>query len=166
MSVVGQEQRAGEGRPLESRTKDQRGARWRSKLYDSQPHQEPKPRRLKGPVTWDKAAGSYSIITKPIGTRSLKRQREGADPEPVLRGRKLTEIDAPAILRYVAHRRAQGKAANTVNVELATLRRALRLAQELGHLASVPVIRTLRPAPPRKDSLRRASRSCGGGAAR
>jgi integrase len=36
-----------------------------------------------------------------------------------------------------------------VNVELATLRRALRLAQELGHLASIPVIRTLRPAPPR-----------------
>ena len=65
-------------------------------------------------------------------------------------GWPLADIDAALILRYVAHRQAHGKAANTVNVELATLRRALRLAHELGHLTSVPPIRTLRPASPRQ----------------
>jgi integrase len=63
-------------------------------------------------------------------------------------GWPLADIDAALILRYVAHRQVQGKAANTVNVELATLRRALRLAHELGHLTSVPSIRTLKPASP------------------
>ena len=48
-------------------------------------------------------------------------------------GCKHADIDASATLRHIPRRRARGKAANTVNVELATLRRALRLAQELGH---------------------------------
>ncbi len=62
---------------------------------------------------------------------------------------RITDIDAAAVLRYMAERRRQGKAPATINIELATLRRALRLAQELGHLPSVPIIRTLRPTPPR-----------------
>ena len=33
---------------------------------------------------------------------------------------KLGDIDAPMILRYVAQRRAEGKAANTINADLAT----------------------------------------------
>jgi integrase len=130
-------------------------AKRRIKLYDSYPRTEPLPSRFKGQTkeqtTWDEAADQLLDYYRGFGTR---RPHEAAR---VLRtlgrffgGWKLTDIDAPAILRYVAHRRAQGKAANTVNVELATLRRALRLAQELGHLASVPVIRTLRPAPPRQ----------------
>ena len=64
-------------------------------------------------------------------------------------GMKLGDINAPTILRYVAQRRAEGKAANTINADLATLRRALKLAQEMGHLAAVPPIRLLKPAPPR-----------------
>ena len=133
------------------RTKDKREARRRLKLYDSQPHQEPIPGRLRSPVTWDVAAGQLLDYYQAFGTR--RPHEAGRVLRTLSRffgGWKLTDIDAPAILRYVAHRRAQGKAANTVNVELATLRRALRLAQELGHLASVPVIRTLRPAPPRQ----------------
>jgi integrase len=39
--------------------------------------------------------------------------------------------------------------AATINVELATLRRALRLQVEYGKLDGVPTIRMLRPAPPR-----------------
>jgi integrase len=65
-------------------------------------------------------------------------------------GWRITDIDAAAVLRYVAERRRQGKAPATINIELATLRRALRLSQELGHIFSVPIIRTLRPAPPRQ----------------
>jgi hypothetical protein len=64
------------------------------------------------------------------------------------RGWKLGDIDSAAILSYVSHQRGAGKAAATINVNLATLRRALRLAYEHGKLARVPVVRTLRPAPP------------------
>jgi integrase len=61
----------------------------------------------------------------------------------------LRTIDSPAILGFVAHRRSEGRAAATINVELATLRKALRLAQEHGKLDRVPRIHMLRPAPPR-----------------
>jgi hypothetical protein len=37
----------------------------------------------------------------------------------------------------------------TINVELATLRRALRLSHEYGKLEKLPVIRMLKPAAPR-----------------
>jgi integrase len=125
-------------------------ARRRLKLYDSQSHQEPIPTRLKTPVTWDTAATDLIRYYEAYSTR---RPQEAARVLRTLTGFfgswKLADIDASAILRYVARRRAHGKAANTVNVELATLRCALRLARELGHLASVPIIRTLRPAPPR-----------------
>ena len=133
------------------RTKDKCEARRRLKLYDSQPRPEPMPARVKSPVTWDEAASELLDYYQAFGTR--RPHEAGRVLRTLSRfcgGWKLTDIDAPAILRYVAHRRAQGKAANTVNVELATLRRALRLAQELGYLASVPIVRTLRPAPPRQ----------------
>ena len=64
-------------------------------------------------------------------------------------GMKLGDVDAATVLRYVAQRRAERKAADTINTELATLRRALRLAQEMGHLPTVPPVRLLKPAPPR-----------------
>jgi integrase len=132
------------------KTRSKVEARRRLKLYDSQPRREPMPARVKSPVTWDKAAEELLAYYEAYGTR---RVSEAAGKARTLsryfQGMKLGDIDAPMILRYVARRRAEGKAANTVNVELATLRRALRLAQELGHLASVPTIRSLRPAPPR-----------------
>jgi integrase len=132
------------------KTRNKPEAKRRLKLYDSQPRQEPIPARVKSPATWDTAAQELLDYYRAFGTR---RPHEAPRVLRTLSrffgGWKLTDIDAPAILRYVAHRRAQEKAANTVNVELATLRRALRLAQELGHLPSVPIIRTMRPAPPR-----------------
>jgi integrase len=127
-------------------------AKRRLKLYDSQEHQqEPMPVRLKSPVTWDTAATDLIRYYEAYSTR---RPQEAARVLRTLTGFfggwKLADIDASVILRYIARRRAQGKAANTVNVELATLRRALRLAQELGHIDSIPFVRTLRPAPPRE----------------
>jgi hypothetical protein len=59
------------------------------------------------------------------------------------------------ILSYVAARKGQGKMANTINADLAVLRRALRLAQEYGKLTTVPKIRMLRPAPPRSGFFER-----------
>ena len=114
-----------------------REARRRLKLYDSQPRHEPMPARVKSPVTWDERLELLDYY-QAFGTR--RPHEAGRVLRTLSRffaGWKLTDIDAPAILRDVAGRRAQGKAASTVNVELATLRRALRLAQELGHLASV-----------------------------
>ena len=125
-------------------------ARRRLKLYDSQSHQEPIPTRLKNLVTWEEAAGQLLDYYRVFGTRRPD------EAERVLHtlgrfygGWRITEIDAAAVLRYVAERRRKGKAPATINIELATLRRALRLSQELGHISSVPVIRILRPAPPR-----------------
>jgi integrase len=46
-------------------------------------------------------------------------------------------------------RQAQGAANGTIGVELATLRKALRLAHENGKLASLAVIRAPKPAAPR-----------------
>jgi hypothetical protein len=68
---------------------------------------------------------------------------------------KLVEIDAAAILGYVAYRRRQGQAAATINVDLGTLRKALRLAQEYGKLATVSRIKMLKPAPPRQGFFER-----------
>ena len=70
-------------------------------------------------------------------------------------GMKLAEIDAAAILGYVAHRQRQGRAAATINVDLGTLRKALRLAQAYRKLATVPRIKMLRPAPPRQGFFER-----------
>jgi integrase len=126
-------------------------AKRRIKLYDSRPCEEPLPSRLKSPVTWDTAAGELLEYYHAFGTR---RPQEAARVLRTLTrffgGWRIADIDAAAVLRYVAERRRQGNAPATINIELATLRRALRLAQELGHLASVPPIRTLRPAPPRQ----------------
>jgi integrase len=62
---------------------------------------------------------------------------------------RLMDLDAPAITRYVVKRQGQGAANGTIGIELATLRKALRLAHENGRVASVPVIRGPKPAAPR-----------------
>ena len=132
------------------RTRSKAEARRRLKLYESQPRQEPIPARVKSPATWNTAAQELLAYYHAYGTR---RVGEAAGKVRTLsryfQGMKLGDIDAPMILRYVAQRRAEGKAANTINADLATLRRALKLAQEMGHLAAVPSIRLLKPAPPR-----------------
>jgi hypothetical protein len=124
-------------------------AKRRLREYDAQPRQDPMPARVKRSVTWDTAATDLIRYHEAYHTR---RPQEATKVLKTLTeffgGWPLADIDAALILRYVAHRQAHGKAANTVNVELATLRRALRLAHELGHLTSVPSIRTLKPASP------------------
>jgi len=70
-------------------------------------------------------------------------------------GYRLADIDSAAVTRYVAKRKGQGAAAATINVELATLNRALKLAQEQGKLTVLPVIRRLKPAAPRVGFIER-----------
>jgi site-specific recombinase XerD len=107
-------------------------------------------------VTWDDASQSlieyYEAYRKRNPAEARKRLRQLTK---YWRGWKLVDIDAAAILTYVSHRRREGKAAATINLNLATLRRALRLAHERGKLGAVPRIETLKPAPPRQRFLSR-----------
>jgi integrase len=132
------------------KTRSRAEAKRRLKLYDSQPRPEPMPARVKSPMTWDEAGAQLLDWYAAYGSR---RVPEAAGKVRTLSryftGRKLVDIDAVAILGYIAYRRKDGLAAASINVELATLRKALRLAHEMGNLASVPRIRILKPAAPR-----------------
>lgn len=57
---------------------------------------------------------------------------------PNLANCKLTEVDHAKISAYIVQRQEAGRCAATINHELATLRRALRLANEWGDLPSAP----------------------------
>jgi hypothetical protein len=100
-------------------------------------------------ATWDTAGADLLAYHRADGTRNPQEGaiRIGTLPR-YFAGWKLTDIDATAILRYMTQRRRQGQAAATINVELATLQRALRLTQKYGKLDPVPKIRMLRPAAP------------------
>lgn len=101
-------------------------------------------------VTWDTAAADLMVYYRAYGTRNATEAAyKVRQLDSYFREMRLAAIDTSVVLDYVAHRRAQGKAAATVNVELATLRKALRLAQEHGKLERVPRIRVLKPAAPR-----------------
>jgi integrase len=129
-------------------------AKRRIKRYDSRPREEPLPSRLKGQTTWNEAASELLEYYHAFGTRRPQEATRVLRTLTRFFGSwRITDIDAAAVLRDVTERRRQGKAPATLKIELATLRRALRLAQELGHLASVPPIRILRPAPPRQGFL-------------
>jgi integrase len=100
--------------------------------------------------TWDDAARSLIEYYLAYNTRDvteagykIKRLTEHFGSMP------LSAIDAQAITGYVVRRKAEGMANGTINVELMTLGRDLRLAMEQGNLERVPTIRTLRPAAPR-----------------
>jgi integrase len=135
-------------------TKDKREAR--RVLRERMQQTAPADRQTCSVVTWDTAGADLLAYYRAYGTRhpweaairirTLTRYFAGV---------KLADIDAAAILSYVAHRQRQGRAAGTINVELATLRRALRLAQEYGKLGTVPKIRMLRPAAPRSGFFER-----------
>jgi hypothetical protein len=107
-------------------------------------------------VTWDTTAADLVTYYRAYGSRNV-REAEGRLKQLAryFGGMKLVEIDAAAILGYVAHRRREGRAAATINVDLGTLRKALRLAQEYGKLSTVPRIKMLRPAAPRQGFFER-----------
>jgi site-specific recombinase XerD len=105
-------------------------------------------------VGWSKAAEDLLNYYRAYGTRdpdeALSRIRQLS---AYFHGWRLADIDTAAILDYINHRKAQGRANATINADLAVLRKTLRVAQELGKLAVVPRVRMLRPAPPRAGFL-------------
>jgi integrase/recombinase XerD len=100
--------------------------------------------------TWDTTAQDLLAYYRAFNTRDPVNAGYRVEHlTRYFRNMKLGDIDSAAIIDYVNHRLKAGRAAATINVELATLRRALRLPVEYGKLDRVPTIRMLRPAPPR-----------------
>jgi integrase len=107
-------------------------------------------------VTWDTAAADLLAYYQTYGTRNPREAGSRLKQLSLyFKGRELASIEASAILGYVAYRQRRGNAANTINLHLTTLGRALRLAQEYGKLATVPRIRMLKPAAPRSGFFER-----------
>ena len=132
------------------KTQDKAEAKRRLKLYDSQPRHEPMPARVKSPITWDEAATALLGFYRAFGTRNpVEAEKTLRALTQYFHGWQLADITTAAIQRYAVHERGKGLAAATVNLRLATLRRALRLAHERGELDKLPLIRMLRPASPR-----------------
>lgn len=101
-------------------------------------------------ATWQDAADDLMAYYRAYGTRNPREAGHRlADLDRQFQGFKLADIDAVAVTGYVVKRKGMGMANGTINIELATLRRALRLAQEHGKLAKVPVIKMLKPNAPR-----------------
>jgi integrase len=130
-------------------TKDKREARQRLREYDSQPRPQLEPVKVKG-LSWEEAARELLEFYRAFGTRNpVEAERTLRALTRYFRGQKIADIDTAAVQRYAVQERGKGLAAATVNLRLATLRRALRLAYERAELAKLPIIRTLRTASPR-----------------
>jgi integrase len=116
-------------------------------------------------VTWETAAQDLSAYYRAYGTRNpVEAGYKIKHLTTYFTGMPLDSIDSQAVTGYVSRRRAQGMAAATINVELSTLRRALRLAVEHGKLGQVPLVRMLRPSAPRsgffeRDQFERVARA-------
>jgi hypothetical protein len=100
-------------------------------------------------ATWDETSTDLRGYYQAYGTRNLREAGHRlARLDRHFQGIKLADIDAAAITGYVVKRKGMGKASGTINIELATLKKALRPAQEHGKLAKVPAIRMLKPNAP------------------
>jgi hypothetical protein len=135
-------------------TRDKAEARHRLREREAQVVRGERPTASK--VTWEDTAADLVAYYRAYGSRNV-REAEGKLKQLAryFGGMKLVDIDAAAILGYVNHRLKLGRAAETINVELATLRRALCLAREHKKLDDIPVIRMLRPAEPRSGFFQR-----------
>jgi len=72
-------------------------------------------------------------------------------------GRRVVGITPSLITEYVVRRQREGAAKGTVNRELATLSRMLRVAYRNGKLHRLPVIERLEEAPPREGFFEEAT---------
>jgi integrase len=70
-------------------------------------------------------------------------------------GRRLSNIASDDLTAYVVHRQQEHAGPATINHELATVRRAFRLAQRAGKVVTVPFIPHLQEPPPRQGFFER-----------
>lgn len=135
-------------------TRDKTEARRRLREREAQMVRGERPTASK--ATWEDTAADLLAYYRAYGSRDpVEAERRLKHLDRYFKGHRLAEIDAAAVTAYVVKRREQGAAAASVNVELATLHKALKMAQENGKLAVVPTIRMLKPAAPRSGFLER-----------
>jgi integrase len=102
-------------------------------------------------VSYGEAVNDLRLHYQVSGARNVREAEQRLRHlDPFFTGRRLTTIGPADITAYVARRKAQGAANGTINRELATLSRALRLAYENNKLMRVPVIRKLKESAPRQ----------------
>jgi len=96
-----------------------------------------------------------SLKTRPKAAQFYKGRLDQALRFAPLANARLDRIDPALIEKFVQHRHGAGKSVATINRDLATLRRALRLAQEWKIINRVPRVRLLPGEKVREFVLRR-----------
>jgi integrase len=77
-------------------------------------------------------------------------------PEAFFTGQRIASIGPDRITSYVVHRRGEGASNATINREMATLSKMLRLAHENNKLLRLPVLRKLKQSALRQGFFERA----------
>ena len=107
-------------------------------------------------IRYEEVARDLRQHYQTTGCRDLREARARFDHlARFFEGRRVAGIGSAEATTYVAKRQAEGAANATINRELSTLTRMLRLAYEAGKLLRLPVIRKLKEAAPRSGFFER-----------
>jgi integrase len=107
-------------------------------------------------IRYEEIAGDLERDYETTGRRSLREARARFDHLlAFFAGRRVAAIGPADVSAYVQQRQQSGAANGTINRELATLTRMLRLAYEAGKLLRLPVVRKLKEAAPRQGFFER-----------
>jgi integrase len=108
-------------------------------------------------ITYDELARDLRLHYETTGTRGLKEADTRFKAlQPFFTGRRAASLKGALAEEYVQDRLQTGMTPATVNRELATLIRMLRLGYEREKVAKLPVIHKLTEAPPRAGFFERA----------
>jgi hypothetical protein len=102
-------------------------------------------------ITYEEVAHDLRVHYRTTRSRTLEEADYRLNHlNSAFAGKRLAAIGSAEITAYVSKRQTEGAANATINRELATLSRMLRLAYENGKLLRLPVIRRLKENPPRQ----------------
>ncbi len=92
------------------------------------------------PIPFRDFAVDYLADKKKIGRKAVDRDEDSLELHliPFFRGKKLGEITAEMVDRYIAHRRSGGAALGTIQRELVCLKHLLNLARRWGKIRENP----------------------------
>jgi len=108
-------------------------------------------------ITYDELALDLRLHYETTGTRGLKEADTRFQAlQPFFTGRRAVSLKGALAEEYVQYRLKAGVTPATINRELATLIRMLRLGYERDKVAKLPVIHKLTEAPPRAGFFERA----------
>jgi len=107
-------------------------------------------------ILYDELAKDLCLHYEMTGRRHLDEVKHRlAHLDKFFREGRATNVGPTQVTTYVAQRQGQGVSNRTINIELALLKRMLRLAHENGKLLRVPRIKMLKEASPRKGFFER-----------